>query len=101
MAYNPAIRRYLMALSFGQGRGWGIFDAPGPWGPWTTAFITRDWGQGDTHGYRIPTKWMSPDGKEMYLVFSGRDRPNAVSNDAFCVRRFTLELYPTRNPISE
>jgi hypothetical protein len=94
LSFNPAIRRYLMALSFGQGKGWAIFDAPEPWGPWTTAFLTRDWGQGDTHGYRIPTKWMSPDGKEMYLVFSGRERLNAVSNDAFCLRRFTLELYP-------
>jgi len=94
VAFNPALRRYLMALSFGQGRGWGIFDAPEPWGPWTTAFITHDWDQGDTHGYRLPTKWMSPDGKEMYLVFSGRERPNAVSNDAFCLRRFTLELNP-------
>src|SRR5882672_4136217 len=32
------------------------------------AFITRDWGRGDTHGYRLPTKWISPDGREMYLV---------------------------------
>lgn len=85
--YDPGIERYLMAMSFGQGKGWGLLDAPHPWGPWTVAFQTSDWGLGQTHGYRLPTKWISPDGKEFWLVFSGRDE-----NDAFCVRRMTLEL---------
>jgi hypothetical protein len=92
VVYAPAIHRYLMSLSFGQGKGWGIFDAPEPWGPWTVAFETHDWGQGETHGYRIPTKWMSADNKEMYLIFSGQGSPHGVLNDAFCLRRFTLEL---------
>jgi len=95
VVFNRAIHRYLMALAFGDGKGgWGIFDAPEPWGPWTTAYITHDWGLGDTHGYRLPSKWISADGKEMYLVYSGIDSKRVI-NDAFCVRRFTLELYPT------
>jgi len=32
-AYNPAIGRYLVALGYGHGGGWGLFDAPEPWGP--------------------------------------------------------------------
>jgi CubicO group peptidase (beta-lactamase class C family) len=87
--YDAGIRRYLLAVSFGHGQGWGIFDAPHPWGPWTTAFITHDWGLGDTHGYRLPSKWISPEGKTVWLVFSGRKE-----NDAFCVRRMTIETYP-------
>ncbi|HTM49697.1 MAG TPA: serine hydrolase, partial [Bryobacteraceae bacterium] len=86
VVYNPGIRRYLMALSSGHEGAWGIFDAPAPWGPWTTAFHTAAWGLGGTHGYRLPSKWISPDGRTMWLVFSG-----VKPNDAFCVRRFTLE----------
>jgi CubicO group peptidase (beta-lactamase class C family) len=86
--YDPGIGRYLMAMSFGQGNGWGLLDAPHPWGPWTIAFQTRDWGLGQTHGYRLPTKWISPDGRQIWLVFSGRKE-----NDAFCVRRMSLDLY--------
>ncbi len=92
--YNAGIARYLMTVSFGHGQGWGIFDAPHPWGPWTTAFITTDWGLGETHGYRLPTKWISPDGKEMYVVFSGRTRKIEPDFDAFCLRRMTIELVP-------
>jgi CubicO group peptidase (beta-lactamase class C family) len=84
--YNAGIKRYLLALGYNHNGGWGIFDAPEPWGPWTTAFHTENWGLGGTHGYRLPAKWISPDGKSMYLVFSGV-RPY----DAFCVRGLTLD----------
>jgi hypothetical protein len=87
-AYNPGLGRYLLTVSYGHGHGWGLYDAPTPWGPWTTAFSTSDWGLGETHGYRLPTKWISGDGRTMWLVFSGRKE-----NDAFCVRRMVLETY--------
>lgn len=88
VAYHPALGRYLMALGFNHSGGWGIFEAPQPWGPWRTAFFTDRWDLGDTHGYRLPTKWMSADGKELWVVFSGvhSDRPEN-NYDAFCVRR--------------
>jgi hypothetical protein len=88
--YNPALKRYLLALSYGHGGGWGIYDAPTPWGPWTTAFHTEYWGLGGTHGYRLPSKWISTDGRKMVLVFSGVIYDN-VTYDAFCVRRMKLE----------
>ena len=87
VVYNPGLKRYLMALGFNHKGGWGIFDAPEPWGPWTTAFFTERWDCGDTHSYRIPSKWISRDGRTFYLVFSGRGR-----YDAFCVRRATVKL---------
>ncbi|MDA2939181.1 serine hydrolase, partial [Acidobacteria bacterium AH-259-A15] len=91
--YHPRIKRYLLALGFNHDGGWGIFDSPEPWGPWTTAFITRDWGLGKTHSYRLPSKWIEADGKSMYLVFSGRTHKDIVY-DAFCVRKLSLDLYP-------
>ena len=89
--YNPFCMRYLLSLGFDQSGGWGIFDAPEPWGPWTTAFFTRDWGLGKTHDYRLPSKWISDGGKRMAMVFSGR-KHDGIEYDAFCVRRLDLDF---------
>ncbi len=89
--YDPAIKRYLLAVAYSHGGGWGLYDAPEPWGPWTTVFHTLDWDLGGTHGYRFTTKWLSPDGLSGWMVFSGvklRD----ITYDAFCVRHFTFHL---------
>ena len=89
--YNPGIRRYMLALGYGHRGAWGIFDAPEPWGPWTTAFHTSDWGLGGVHGYRLPSKWIEPGGAVMHLVFSGVKLAH-TTYDAFCVRRMTLDV---------
>ena len=87
IVYNAGLKRYLMCVGFNHSSGWGIFDAPEPWGPWTTAFYTDDWGLDHTHGYRLPSKWISTDGKTMYLIYSGRGQ-----DDSFCVRKCTINL---------
>ena len=84
VVYDPGIRRYLMALAYDHAGSWGIFDAPEPWGPWTTV-LHRQWDVPETHGYRLPAKWISADGLSMTLVFSGLN-----PNDAFCTRTLTL-----------
>jgi hypothetical protein len=84
VVYNAGLRRYFMALSYDHSGAWGLFDAPEPWGPWTTV-MHRQWDTAGTHGYRLPAKWISGDGLKMTLVFSGV-RPN----DAFCTRLLTL-----------
>jgi CubicO group peptidase (beta-lactamase class C family) len=91
VVYNPGIRRYLMALAFDGKGGWGVFEAPEPWGPWRTAFFAAAWDMGDTHGYRLPSKWISDDGKELYVVISGVHR-SGLHYDAFSVRRMMLHL---------
>ncbi len=83
--YNAGIGRYLLALGYDHAGGWGLFDAPEPWGPWTTV-LHRQWDVAGTHGYRLPAKWISADGLTMTLVFSG-----VKPNDAFCTRTLTLE----------
>jgi len=84
--YDAALKRYLLAVAYDQESGWGIYDAPEPWGPWTTAFHTEHWDFDHTHGYRLPAKWIEGDGRAMALVFSG-----LAPYDAFCVRRMTLD----------
>ena len=85
VVYNPLLKRYLLALGYNHKGGWGIFDAPEPWGPWTTAFHTDYWGLGGTHGYGLPAKWIGPERNQMTLLFSG-----VGENDAFCLRQMTL-----------
>jgi CubicO group peptidase (beta-lactamase class C family) len=97
--YNPGIRRYLLALAYNVSGDWGIFDAPEPWGPWTTVFHndaftsetgSNAWGIPGTHGYRLPAKWISGDGLTMTLIFSGV-RLKDTTYDAFCTRTIQLE----------
>jgi hypothetical protein len=96
IAYDAGIKRYLwwqQLPNAGKAEdrvdtrfegGFGIYDAPEPWGPWSTVYFTERWdvGPGETAGF--PTRWMSADGRTLYLVFSGED--------SFSVRKATLTL---------
>jgi CubicO group peptidase (beta-lactamase class C family) len=89
VSYNSALRRYLWCQT-GSGDdtrfrgGLAIYDAPEPWGPWTTAYYASEWDIGPGETSCLPTKWMSEDGRSLYLVFSG--------DDSFSVRRALLRL---------
>ena len=73
ISYNPALKRYLWCQII-PGRdtrykgGLGIYDAPEPWGPWTCAYFTENWDTGPGETASFPTKWMSADGKTLYLT---------------------------------
>jgi CubicO group peptidase (beta-lactamase class C family) len=92
ITYNAGLKRYLwvQVIPGTQGKtadtrfegGLGVYDAPEPWGPWTTAFFTEKWDVGPGETASFPTKWMSDDGTTLHLVFSGED--------SFSVRRATL-----------
>jgi hypothetical protein len=80
--YNPGLRRYLLATFTKWDGSWGLYDAPEPWGPWTTVATYEHWID-DTpkFGFTFPQKWMSADGKTMWMIFSGTkmyDSFNAV-----------------------
>ncbi len=88
VSFNAGLKRYLwcQVLPGGDPRfrgGFGIYDAPEPWGPWTTVYFTEAWDTGPGETSCFPTKWMSADGKTLSLVFSG--------DDSFSVRRVVLE----------
>jgi hypothetical protein len=88
ISYNPGLSRYLWCQTMpGDSRfrgGFGIYEAPEPWGPWTTAYFTEQWDVGPGETCSLPSKWMSADGKVVHLVFSG--------DDSLSVRRATLTV---------
>ncbi len=100
MTYCAPLRRYLWwqqlpnlakPADFGDTRfegGFAIYDAPEPWGPWTTAFFTDKWDAGPGETASFPPKWMSADGRKLWLVFSG--------DDSFSVRQATITLQTDR-----
>jgi CubicO group peptidase (beta-lactamase class C family) len=90
VCYLPGLKRYLWWQNIPNGSdvdtrfrgGFGLYDAPEPWGPWTTAYYTAEWDVGPGEMAVIPTKWLVEDGRGFYLVFSGYDY--------FSVRRGTF-----------
>lgn len=87
ISYSPGLERYLWVqilpgISPRFTGGFGIYDAPEPWGPWTTAFYTEQWDVGPGENAHFPTKWM--ESKTLYLLFSG--------DDSFSVRRADVVL---------
>ena len=87
ISYNAGLRRYLWSqtLPGSDARfkgGFGIYDAPEPWGPWTTVYFSANWDVGPGETSSFPAKWMSADGHTLHLVFSGQD--------SFSVRRGRL-----------
>ena len=74
VSYNAGLRRYLLLTehtkSF-QGN-LGMFDAPEPWGPWTTVCYYNNWGQfGTVFFWNVSNKWTSMDGRTMHIIFTG------------------------------
>lgn len=74
VAYLPALKRYLLT-TFHSGAGQlGLFDAPHPWGPWTTVAYYEKWGdmtrEGEGLTCTFPLKWMSDDNLTLWCVFS-------------------------------
>ena len=92
VSYNAGLKRYLWCqiLPFSKDKrgprfqgGFGIYDAPEPWGPWTTVYYNPKWDVGPGETSCLPVKWMSKDGKTCYLLFSG--------DDYFSVRKVTFQ----------
>lgn len=99
VVYDPGLRRYIASV---QGRSvgqTGLFDAPQPWGPWTTIAYYQNWGGfGDREalGVDFPAKWISRDGKTLWAVFAGgRITPRDDKLDSFNLVKLTLILRRT------
>lgn len=90
---NAARRRYFLTTSHRNGNethtpALGVFDAPEPWGPWTTVYYDDHWsGSFRTYHHKFPTPFMSKDGKTMWLLYSGLDG----GLYAFCLKKATIE----------
>ncbi len=100
VVHNAPLGRYLMTMRSRAEAGgvnhFGIYDAPEPWGPWTTVYYTEEWEGGPLpignggwgEAQHIPSAWISEDGATFHLAFSG--------DDTFSVRRARLILAPER-----
>ena len=93
ITFNRGLQRYLWCQIHPDSTddrgprfqgGFGIYDAPEPWGPWTTVYFTPAWDVGPGETSSFPAKWMSDDGRTLHLVFSG--------DDCFSVRKATLKV---------
>jgi hypothetical protein len=81
VSYNPGLRRYLLTTQqvsrFQTGNGHiGIYDAPEPWGPWTTLLFANPWTLGLQNGsktvfWNFSNKWSSADGVDFVMVYTG------------------------------
>lgn len=74
ITYLPKSKRFLLSC-FHTGPGQlGVFDAPQPWGPWTTVGYYENWGEmkeaGEGLSCEFPSKWISPDELSLWCVFA-------------------------------
>ncbi len=94
--YNPGLKRYILCTEHTETHKgiMGIFDAPEPWGPWTTI---KYWTEEESFGKLRPgdtldwdrnvffiafnNKWLSKNGKKFTLNFTGGGR--GKNNDSF------------------
>jgi len=94
--YNPGLRRCLLATEHTESHVslLGLFDAPEPWGPWTTVKYwtahdrfgavrpgsDRDWADNIFY-FSFAPKWFSADGRDFTLVFTGGGQ--GMDNDSW------------------
>ena len=103
-SYNPGLKRYLLATehTVSHASVMSLFDAPEPWGPWTTV---KYWTEQDRFGQSRPgsqldwadnvfffsfaPKWLSDDGRSFTLVFTGGGK--GKNNDSLNTVRGTFQ----------
>lgn len=105
-SYNPGLRRVLLATEHTATHSsvMSLFDAPQPWGPWTTVKYwtpddlfgkarpgsTLDW-RDNIFFFSFAPKWLSPDGRTFTLVFTGGGK--GKDNDSLNTVRGTFQLH--------
>jgi hypothetical protein len=76
VSYNPGLKRYLLTTMTVDRLGHlAIYDAPEPWGPWTTVLFEQDrerWGS-KVVVFNFVNKWLSADGRRFVLVYTKND----------------------------
>jgi hypothetical protein len=107
-SYNPGLGRYLLATEHTVSHAgvMSLFDAPEPWGPWTTVKYwtpddpfgsmrpgsTLDWAD-NVFFFSFAPKWLSIDGRRFTLVFTGGG--SGKNNDSLNTVRGTFRLRDT------
>ncbi len=74
VSYNAGIGRYILCTEHSASfeGNLGIFDAPEPWGPWTTVGYYQNWQSlGANFFWNFSNKWLSADGRSFTMIFTG------------------------------
>jgi len=80
VSYNAGLGRYILCTEHTKSLSGnlGMFEAKEPWGPWKTVYYAEGgnaFGKGhiqtNTFFWNFSNKWMSNNGKDFVLVFSG------------------------------
>lgn len=76
VSYNTPLRRYLLtSIGIDRVGAMAVYDAPEPWGPWTTVYRERNterWGS-KTILFTFANKWLSGDGRRFVVVHTRDD----------------------------
>lgn len=103
ISYNPGLKRYLLSTQHSKPTAGliGIFDAPNPWGPWSTVtYATSETWFGHDNSdivpencffWCFPTKWLSEDGRSANMVFTGGGL--GKNNDSFNTVRVRFSTF--------
>lgn len=81
---GSSVKRFMAVESYGLNNGqFALLTSATPWGPFETADYETDWGglgsDGDGNlGFFVPTKWISADGLNFWIVYTTNDSFNAV-----------------------
>ena len=97
VSYNAGLKRYILMVDHtASSRGnLGVYEARDPWGPWSTVhFASEPFGAGHVPAncffWNTPTKWISRDGRDFTMVFTGAGR--GKDNDSFNLIRGRYRL---------
>lgn len=96
VVYDAPLHRYLFASWSGTTHQ--FYEAPNPWGPWSL-FLSSDFGPLKTtlnygqYGTNIPSKFISADGKTLYLQSNIWDL-----SYTFALRKLYLQTYTPASP---
>jgi hypothetical protein len=115
--YDAGLRRYIGVAQGDLAAQTSFYDAPHPWGPWTTlgyhnidpATGEGGWGAlgvgaGESLGVHPVNAWTSRDGRTLWMVYSSDGRAGANAHfpapgtplDGFHLVRVDLQLGPRR-----
>jgi hypothetical protein len=90
VSFNAGLKRYLLTTMTIDRRGWlAIYDAPEPWGPWTTVLFQQDqqrWGT-KVVVFNFVNKWLSDDGKRFVLVHTKNDHWASIEGEFLIVEQ--------------
>ncbi len=64
-----------------------LYEAKHPWGPWKLFYRDDDWGTYGDYQPNFPTKWMSGDGRMLFMVSSG-----SWDDYCFVVQKLALKV---------